>query len=151
VCLCAYHCAQLSYITQHRAVLLTSRSNHHSSDAVYWRREGPQKCTRPCLSVRSNTTITSNLIQNARWVTKQTTQRQLTQDNFTARSNVICQTLLRYLSRITFGLCDLVSANQLPYSMKHFGNKAAMSLPCIYSKKYQLSVYLNVSAVYRAL
>ena len=39
--LCAHHCAQLSYTTQHRTVLIISPSyppdNHHCSDDVYWR------------------------------------------------------------------------------------------------------------------
>jgi len=37
---CVYHCAQLSYTTQHRTVLIIFPlilHKHQSSDAVYWR------------------------------------------------------------------------------------------------------------------
>jgi len=38
---------------------------------------------------------------------------------------------------MTVGLSDLVSANQLPYSIKHFGSRAATSQPGIYNAQHQ--------------
>jgi len=41
---CVHYCAQLSYTTQHRTVLIIfpprHPDNHHSSDNVYWWGEG---------------------------------------------------------------------------------------------------------------
>jgi len=38
--MCAYHCAQLSYTTQHRTVLIIFLHIIISSDEVYWRGAG---------------------------------------------------------------------------------------------------------------
>ena len=40
VCVCAYHCAQLSYTIQQRTVLIIFPLNIQYSNAVYWRAEG---------------------------------------------------------------------------------------------------------------
>jgi len=72
---CAYHCAQLSYTTQHSAVLIIFAlmsyplDKHQSSDAVYWRGGAFYMCVKTagieetfhnCFS----NTQTSSLIQS---------------------------------------------------------------------------------------
>ena len=40
LCVCAYHCAQLSYTVQNSSDPSHPPDNHHSSDDVYWRGRG---------------------------------------------------------------------------------------------------------------
>ena len=59
--LCAYHCVQLSYITQHRTGLIIFSyppDNHHRSDAIFWRRDVRvrQRIVKLFLTKRERTT-----------------------------------------------------------------------------------------------